>query len=94
MCLSTRQDGVENRDKVYKCMGLYGTLTNKRAKKEKKIPQLGVAPRTTHLQNHLFFFFAMQGCALAEPSGPWCLTFALWQLENLRFFIQIICCAP
>ena len=28
----------------------------------------------------------MQGCALAEPSGPWHLTFALGQLENLIFF--------
>ena len=35
-----------------------------------------------------------QGCALAEPGGPWQLTFALWGLENLRFFIQIICWAP
>ena len=26
-----------------------------------------------------------QGCALAEPGGPWCLNFALGQLENLRF---------
>ena len=36
----------------------------------------------------------MQGCALAEPGGPWRLTFALGRLENLRFFIQIICWAP
>ena len=36
----------------------------------------------------------IQGCALAEPGGPWHLTFALGQLENLRFFIQIICWAP
>ena len=35
-----------------------------------------------------------RGCALAEPGGPWCLTFALRQLENLRFFIQITCWAP
>ena len=35
-----------------------------------------------------------QGCALAEPSGPWRLTFALGRLENLTFFIQIICWAP
>ena len=35
-----------------------------------------------------------QGCALAEPGGPWRLTFALGRLENLRFFIQIICWAP
>ena len=27
-----------------------------------------------------------QGCALAEPSGPWRLTFALGRLENLIFF--------
>ena len=36
----------------------------------------------------------MQGCALAEPGGPWRLTFALGRLENLRFFIQIICWEP
>ena len=35
-----------------------------------------------------------QGCALAEPGGPWCLTFVLGRLENLSFFIQIICWAP
>ena len=31
-----------------------------------------------------------QGCALAELSGPWRLTFALGRLANLSFFIQII----
>ena len=36
----------------------------------------------------------LQGCTLAEPSDPWCLTFALGWLENLTFFIQIICWAP
>ena len=36
----------------------------------------------------------IQGCALAEPGGPWRLTFALGWLENLTFFIQIICWAP
>ena len=45
-----------------------------------------------------FFFFyitiIVQGCALAEPGGPWRLTFALDRLENLRLFIQIICRAP
>ena len=35
-----------------------------------------------------------QGCALVEAGGPWRLTFALGQLEDLRFFIQIICWAP
>ena len=36
-----------------------------------------------------------QGCAVAEPGGPWCLqTFALGQLENLTFFVLIICRAP
>ena len=40
------------------------------------------------------FFFCNQGCILAEPSGPWCLTFALGWLENLRFSIQIMCWAP
>ena len=38
--------------------------------------------------------FEFQGCALAEPGGPWRLTFALGRLENHRFFIQIICWAP
>ena len=31
-------------------------------------------------------FLNVQGCALAEPGGPWRLTFALGRLENLRFF--------
>ena len=60
--------------------------------------------------NHPKFFFAKQtiliilitcakvsdtqGCALAEPGGPWRLTFALGRLENHRFFIQIIRWAP
>ena len=35
-----------------------------------------------------------QGCALVEPGGPWRVTFALGRLENLRFFIKIICWAP
>ena len=35
-----------------------------------------------------------QGCAPAEPGGPWRLAFALGQLENLRFFTQIMCWAP
>ena len=36
-----------------------------------------------------------QGCALADPGGRWCLTFALRRLENLNsFFTQIICWAP
>ena len=34
-----------------------------------------------------------QGCALAEPGGPWRLTFLLGRLENLCFFIEIICWA-
>ena len=48
--------------------------------------------------NILYLFSAanilLQGCALAEPGGPWRLTFALGRLENHRFFIQIICWAP
>ena len=48
----------------------------------------GVKPNCPSVQN------LNQGCALAEPGGPWRLTFALGQLENHRFFIQIICWAP
>ena len=33
-------------------------------------------------------FIWQQGCALAEPGGPWGLTFALGRLENLIFLIQ------
>ena len=40
----------------------------------------------------IFYFY--QGCALAEPGGPWRLTFSLRQQEHLSFFIQIICWAP
>ena len=32
----------------------------------------------------------MQGCYLAGPGDPWCLTFALGQQENLSCFIQIM----
>ena len=42
----------------------------------------------------IFFGVITKGCALAEPGGPWCLTFALAQLANLSFFIQIMCWAP
>ena len=42
----------------------------------------------------LNFDISLQGCALAEPGGPRHITFALRRLENLRFFIQIICWAP
>ena len=35
----------------------------------------------------------LQGCALAEPGGPWRLTFVLGRLENLSFFIEIVCWA-
>lgn len=35
-----------------------------------------------------------QGCAPAEPGGSLCLTLALGQLENLTFFVQILCLAP
>ena len=38
--------------------------------------------------------FKLNGSALAEPSGPWHLTFALGRPENLRRFIQIIRWAP
>ena len=34
-----------------------------------------------------------QGCALAEPGGPWRLTFVVGWLGNLCFFIQIVCWA-
>ena len=33
-----------------------------------------------------------QGCALAEPRGPWHPTFALGQQENLFFFFKQITC--
>ena len=36
----------------------------------------------------------LQGCALAKAGGPCYQTFALGQLENLRFLVQIICWAP
>ena len=33
----------------------------------------------------------IQGCVLALSSGPWLLTFAIGQLGNLSFFIEILC---
>ena len=55
--------------------------------------------RTTMLFNksnccYFLFFKYWQGCALAEPGGPWHSTFALGRLENCSFFIQIICWHP
>ena len=48
--------------------------------------------------NYMQLFFiiitCIQGCALAEPGGPWRQTFALGRIENHRFFIQLICWAP
>ena len=41
-----------------------------------------------------FKCWILQGCTIAALSGPWRLTFALRWLENLHFFIQIICWAP
>ena len=35
-----------------------------------------------------------QGCALAEPSGPWHPNVALGRQDDLSFFIQIMCWAP
>ena len=46
------------------------------------------------IRTYVLPVYISQGCALAEPGGPWRLTFALGRLENLRFFIQIICWAP
>ena len=42
---------------------------------------------------HNNFMVLGQGCGLAEPCGPWRLTFVLRRLENLCFFIEIICWA-
>ena len=42
---------------------------------------------------HNNFIVVGQGCAVAEPGGLWRLTFVLGQLENLCFFIEIICWA-
>ena len=36
----------------------------------------------------------IHGCTLAEPSGPWRLTFDLGRLKQFTFFIQIIYWAP
>ena len=35
-----------------------------------------------------------EGCALAKPGCPWCLTFALGWLGNCSFFVVIPCWAP
>ena len=39
------------------------------------------------LRNSKIKVIYTQGCALAEPGGPWRLTFALRRLGNLSFFI-------
>ena len=40
-----------------------------------------------------FTMISYQGCALAEPCGPWHPTVALGRQEVLSIFIQIICLA-
>ena len=58
--------------------------------------QFGLHTNSTEKQeaSSITNYWYMQGCALAERGGPWCLAFALGRLENLNFFIQIICWAP
>ena len=34
-------------------------------------------------------YFCLPGLCSIRPQCPWCLTFALGQLDNLSFFIQI-----
>ena len=57
------------------------------------LPEVEVLPDGTVRGLKLVLFFFAQGCALAEPGGPWPLTFVLGRLENLCFFIEIICWA-
>ena len=60
--------------------------------------KLSLSPKHiyTRDQNYtvLFYFqggeLAHQSCALAEPGGHWCLTFALGLLGILIFFIEIL----
>ena len=50
-------------------------------------PEIESEYKTTDRISFLFLSWnQLQGCALAEPSGPWRLTFALGRLENLIFF--------
>ena len=59
------------------------------------VPDTSESPKTQNNSWHASYRTQrMPGCALAEPGGPWHLTFALGRLENLRFFIQIICWVP
>ena len=60
----------------------YGTLPQKETK---------LRPCSTHYYNSRN---TVHGCAVAKAGGPWPPTFALGQLENLRYFIQIIWWAP
>ena len=46
---------------------------------------LFVTVQTGYFQN-LCCSASSQGCALAEPGGPWCLTYALGRLENRWIF--------
>ena len=47
-------------------------------------------------QDKVFEKLSFQSCALyvAGPSGPWRLTFASGELENLSFPLEIICWVP
>ena len=47
-------------------------------------------------QDKVFEKLSFQSCALyvAGPSGPWRLTFASGQLENLSFPLESVCWVP
>ena len=63
-------------------------------KRSDRVSRIWMKPVIFHFLwafNLLYLIFILfQGCAQAEPSGLWRLTFALRLLENLIFFIQII----
>ena len=72
--------------------GIYKMLLNQlQLYLTKKIPYLN---KYRYLNYHQRYIAQYQGSALAEPGGSWHLTFVLRRLENLSFFIEIICWAP
>ena len=102
-CLSSYWWENDVMNNIVKVLGVHeppasGSTTNFVFTNNKNSKKSNIAEKKKRKHKKIYDFLKLvqwyQGCALVEPGGPWRLTFALGQLENLRFFIQIICWAP
>ena len=72
-----------NDAQFFKCLPVSSALFSKRLKQN--WPQLfTLLYRADHHEIHIFIN-SSKGCALAEPGGPWRLTFASGRLETMIF---------